>query len=224
MSLRIFGRLYKYIARPFNHFMYIWIDVNFVMHNIFLLVPHRESSVSSTPFQTVFKYLLSVATWSQEFLLLILHRLVVSCLSKLNFLFLQIYRSFLFYTIAWEMWLYSFPYTVTWVPVACRIFTIDVPCLIWKLFFFFISWGYDHLLIFSFGCLSFATPCFDCIHSSNCVEITVICQFVLMTSMDDLLFERRNFLSFFYPKSCLAFQCLFSFMRLNFWCFKGGSN
>lgn len=135
MSLRIFERLYKYIARPFNHFMYIWIDVNFVMHNIFLLVPHREFSVSSTPFQTVFKYLLSVATWSQEFLLLILQRLVDSCLSKLNFLFLQIYRSFLFYTIAWEMWLYSFPYTVTWVPVTCRIFKIHVPCLIWKLVF-----------------------------------------------------------------------------------------
>lgn len=65
------------------------------------------------------------------------------------------------------------------------------------------------LLIFSCGGLSFAAPFFDCIHSSNCVEITVICQFDLMTSMDDSLFERTDFLSFFYPKSCLTFNVYF---------------
>lgn len=59
------------------------------------------------------------------------------------------------------------------------------------------------LLIFSFGDLSFAAPFFDCMHSSNCAEITVICQFDLMTSMDDSLFEMRDFLSIFLPQILL---------------------
>lgn len=126
MSQRISGRLYKYIASPCYYFLYIWLEVHCLMQNMFLLVWCREFSVSSTPFQTAFKYLRSVATWSQEFLLLILQRLVVSFFTKLFFLFLQIYRSFIFYIIAWEMWLYIFPYTVTWVPVTSRIFTINV--------------------------------------------------------------------------------------------------
>lgn len=99
----------------------IWLEINCFMHNMFLLVPHREFSVSSIPFQTAFKYLPSVVTWSHEFLFLILQRLVVSCFQNPGHLFLQIYRFFLFYATAWEMWLFIFPYTATWVPIVVRI-------------------------------------------------------------------------------------------------------
>lgn len=64
--------------------VFIWLEINCFMHNMFLLVPHREFSVSSIPFQTVFKYLQSVVTWSHEFLFSILQRLVVSCFQNLG--------------------------------------------------------------------------------------------------------------------------------------------
>lgn len=110
--------------------VFIWLEITCFMHNMILLVPSREFSVSSIPFQTAFKYLPSVVTWSHEFLFSILQRLVVSCFQNPGLLFLQIFRYFLFYTTAWEMWLYIF-HTLWpgWVPIAVRI--SKLMCFVW---------------------------------------------------------------------------------------------